>query len=294
MIDAKVHSLFTYPVKSLAGIELSSSTLSSSGLQHDRQWAIFRDDHHPLTQRKNPRMVLIQPKIDASRLTLSAKGFGNISVSDSDFDERGNRQERSDNACFIWRDTCYTQGQLSQEKQKGVSQWLCDVLKEPQNLSLAKVDTHHPRKFIHPERFNVQASYFSDAAPYLIVNQGSLDALNQRCRKQDLTEVDIRHFRPNIVIEGIEAFSEHQFSSMQVKGAECLFRLVDHCQRCAMITVQPDTGEYLPKAHPFKTLAQLNSMPNTPKAPAFGVNACVINPGSNASIRVGQSLNLAQ
>ncbi|MFL0804800.1 MAG: MOSC N-terminal beta barrel domain-containing protein [Agarilytica sp.] len=258
--DVTIDALFIYPVKSMAGISVSAYNATGSGFENDRQWAVFKGDRHPLTQRQNPRMALITPRLVDDGLYLSADDFGEVYVKNPD---------QSEAISFsIWKDLC-----TGYYAEPAVNAWLADVLKEEQPLRLAKVSPQHPRIFHTPERFSLKGSYFSDAAPYLIANLASLAALNASLRNQDVREVDIRHFRANIVIKGIPEFAEHDVSTLSLGNGQASFSLVDHCQRCAMITVDPDLGVFLPKAHPFRQLASLNPIPGQPKAPAFGVNA---------------------
>lgn len=261
MTQVEITQLTIYPVKSLAGVSLQESIATPSGLEHDRQWAIFKADGHPLTQRQNPKMCLIQPRITEKSLYLSAVGFGEIEVPEPS-------AENTAQEFHVWKDAV-----AALPCENTANKWLAEVLGETQPLTLAKVNAKAKRKFHNPTRFDIEGQYFSDAAPYLIANQSSLDEVNQRIQQQEQPLIDMRHFRANIVIRGVPAFAEHQYSELSCHDVG--FRLIDHCQRCIMITVNPDTGEYLPKAHPFKTVASANGMPNKPKAPAFGVNACL-------------------
>ncbi len=283
-----IEALFIYPVKSMAGISINSTKATVSGFDGDRQWGVFKEDHHPLTQRQNPRMVLITPKITDNGLTLSAEGYGGVNV---------DTPEQSETISFsIWKDQC-----CGCYAEPEVNKWLAEVLQEKQPIQLAKVSTQHSRTFHTPERFAIQGSYFSDAAPYLIANQASLAVLNNLLRNQGLREVDLRHFRANIVIKGIPEFSEHYVNTLRLGKHQHSFSLVDPCQRCAMITVDPDQGLFLPKALPFKQLTTLNAMPGKPKAPAFGVNARLNldknkhndNTGKQPILSVGQTLYIA-
>ncbi|NND31830.1 MAG: MOSC domain-containing protein, partial [Saprospiraceae bacterium] len=40
----KISQLFTYPVKSLAGISLNSSNVTEKGLEYDRRWMLVNAD----------------------------------------------------------------------------------------------------------------------------------------------------------------------------------------------------------------------------------------------------------
>lgn len=280
MHEVIVDQLVIYPVKSLVGISLTESPLDALGLAGDRQWAIFKADNHALTQRQNPRMALITPRLTEEGLRLSAKGFGEIEV-------KNPKQDDASISFTLWKDTCY--GNLANDKS---NQWLAEVLQEKNALRLAKIAPKQFREFHEPERFSVQGPYFSDAAPYLVTNTASLEALNQRLTAQSKPHIDMRHFRPNIVISGTPAFSEQNHSILSSTDQTLKLQLIDHCPRCSMITVDPDSGVFLPKAHPFKTLTQLNSMPDNPKVPAFGVNTTLTQNTNGTSLKVGQTLLL--
>lgn len=277
--NANISGLYVYPVKSLRGISLKRATALHSGIEHDRQWAIFTPENSPLTQRKNPLMALVTPAITDTGLVLSAPGMGDIAVE---------APSPSSDAITVkvWKDNC-----IGQSASNYVNEWLSDALKSSTPLRLLKTHAAHQRAFIKPERFGIKGQYFSDAAPYLITNSASLDALNTKLSEQGLDTVDSRHFRANIVLSGLPAFSEHQYQHLSAPSHNVAFDLVDHCQRCVMITVNPDKGEYLPKATPFKTLAQLNPMPDNTKAPAYGVNS-TLSTTQACQLEIGQEVVL--
>ncbi len=275
-----VDQLVVYPVKSLAGISLTESPLDASGLEGDRQWAIFKADNHALTQRQNPRMALITPQLTEEGLRLSAEGFGEIAIENP-------KQDDTSISFTVWKDTCY--GNLADNES---NQWLAEVLQEKGALRLAKIAPKQVREFHEPERFSVQGPYFSDAAPYLVTNTASLEALNQHLTAQSQPHIDMRYFRPNIVISGVTAFSEQNHSTLSSTDKTLQLQLIDYCPRCSMITVDPDRGAFLPKAHPFKALSKLNSMPDNPKVPAFGVNTTLTQNTNGISLKVGQTLLL--
>ncbi|MCK5895880.1 MAG: MOSC N-terminal beta barrel domain-containing protein, partial [Cocleimonas sp.] len=70
-MNITVNALTIYPVKSLAGIALDSSMLDSMGLVYDRRWMLVTPDGNFLSQRKVPKMALIQPRFEQQQLILS-------------------------------------------------------------------------------------------------------------------------------------------------------------------------------------------------------------------------------
>jgi uncharacterized protein YcbX len=48
-------------------------------------------------------------------------------------------------------------------------------------------------------------------------------------------------FRPNLVIEGSEAYAEDSWKRIRIGDVE--FRVVKPCARCILTTIDPQTGE---------------------------------------------------
>lgn len=272
-----IKQLFVYPVKSLAGIAVQQWPLLKTGLKHDRQFMLINEKGVFLSQRTTPQMACIKTAIEDETLTLSHAEYGSVSLplnTDPETCEQVTGR--------VWRDDCECF-----EPSQEVSAWLTQVL----GKSVRLVTLASPRPQSNPERFGEDThTQFADAAPYLIANQSSLDALNKTLIADDKTPVDIRRFRPNIVIESattkeLDAFSEHQYSALTTE--ELTLKLIDHCERCIMTTVDPDTGIKDAAMEPFKTLVTLNPMPNNHRAPAFAVNASLIS--AEGTLAVGDN-----
>ena len=75
-----------------------------------------------------------------------------------------------------------------------------------------------------------------DAAPILLASQASLDDLNSRLK----TPVPMNRFRPNIVIEGCEAFEEDE--RPEFRFPDIILRRVTVCERCIVTTMDQQTG----------------------------------------------------
>lgn len=269
----QIHALNLYPVKALGGIALDTALLSAKGLAipladellYDRQWMLINEAGQMVTQRQVPKLVLLQPVIADGALYLTAAGFAPVRLSGNLTEAQATEATATDAtviASQVWKTA------VAVQELRAVSAWLTQVLPEAR---LKCVSLAAPRPVLL-ERFGPHsATHFADAAPYLIANTASLAALNQALMTEGETPVDERRFRANIWLSGIAAFAEHNLPRVQLPQGE--IRLVDHCQRCSVITVDPERGVFCPNAKPFKTLARLNAMPNQPKAPAFGVNA---------------------
>lgn len=262
--DGHIEALYIYPIKSCAGTLVQSANLSIFGLKDDRQWMLVNDKSVMMTQRLHPRMALIRPELTETGLTLHHPELESIAI----------HLPHQEISCEvkIWNDIANAT-LLPETQNQAISEWLATALKYNGKMTLVKFNAHTLRSPGQPERFGKTAKHFTDAAPLLITNTASINALNQTLKQNKLEQVDMRSFRPNIVISGPEAFSEHTLTSIKLHNSSTVLHLVDHCQRCVMITVNPDTGVKRSNAVPFQTLVALNAMPDNLRAPAFGVNA---------------------
>lgn len=266
----QIEQLTIYPVKSLRGINVDHWPVTSEGLRHDRQWMLVTTQGRFVTQRQLPAMALIDTNIDNGRLHLSAANKGSVSLPLSSI------TAGSAFVATVWSDECEVT-----EASAEASAWLTRILSPGQPLKLVTMSENRRRDQSQPERFGADnRTLFADAAPFLIANQASLGSLNQTLMTSNLAAVDMRRFRPNIVISGPEAFSEHQIKSLQRRGDSLRLILCDHCQRCVITTIDPDSGQKSSDLEPFKTLTKLNPMPDNHRAPAFGVNATLADHGS--------------
>jgi len=273
MTTVRIEQLTIYPVKSLRGIQVDQWPVTAEGLRYDRHWMLVMPNGRFITQRQLPRMSLINTALDGDELVLSVDSHLNIQ---NKGEVRLPLHPDSQGETFtakIWRDDCEVV-----EAAAEASAWLNQVLQPPQPLRLVAMANQHQRVQSQPERFGTEThTRFADAATFLIANTASLDALNRALTEKSLPAVDMRRFRPNIVMSGIDAFAEHSLSELQRQDGLTL-QLRDHCERCIMTTIDPDTGQKSADMEPYHTLAGLNPMPDNPKAAAFAVNATTILP----------------
>ncbi len=89
---------------------------------------------------------------------------------------------------------------------------------------------------------------FSDAYPFLMIGQSSLDDLNSRLDEQ----LPMNRFRPNIVFTGGMPFEEDMMNTFTI--GDVTFHGVKLCDRCIMTTINQDTA--VKNKEPLKTLAR--------------------------------------
>lgn len=240
--------IFVYPVKSLAGIKVSSWQVNEKGLLHDRKWMLIDSNNQFLSQRHVPKMVLIKTQLTDTELILSTSSSGSISLP-------LNPQNGSEIISTIWDDHC-----LSKTVSKAADQWLSDF------LSIECKLVYQPDTVIRPVDPNyAQASdkvNFSDGFPFLITSEASLEALN---KAMGIT-LPMQRFRPNLVVSDCGSYAEDSWREITINNIH--FRLPKACSRCSVPTVDTETAET--NKEPLTTLNRLRKWN---KKVYFGQNA---------------------
>lgn len=276
-----ITDLFIFPVKSLRGIAVKEALLTPTGLQWDRHWMIVKPNGGFITQRQFPQMVLIHTAITKELLVLSKQGMPDISIPL----QANQKQSSQPFTATVWRDECEVV-----DEGEAVSHWLSEAIGTPKPVRLVRMADNRQRPQSKPELLGANTTTeFADAAPYLVCNQNSLRAVNHSLLANKHEAVTIEHFRPNIVINAIDAFAEHKVASLENDHYQ--FKHCYPCQRCVVPTINIETGIRHPQQQPFSLVSDLNSMPDNPKAPAFGENAILIT-GENQKITIGDQLTV--
>jgi uncharacterized protein YcbX len=252
----RITRLFVYPVKSLAGVEVARMPIDARGPVDDRRFVVVDAADRFVTQRDHPKMALLRATLDPGGLTLGTDG-GAVRVP-----LEGDGPERE---VAVWGDRV-----RARDRGDEVAAFLSGFLGLP--VRLMQQRGRRPLR-----RFPEDEVGFADGYPFLLVGQASVDAVNARVRRHD---VDVRRFRPNIVVDGLEAFGEDRLSRLRL--GDVTFRAPKRCPRCAMVDVDPDAGA------PTKgVLATLTTFRREGTDIFFGMNLIHDGPGE---IAVGDRL----
>lgn len=267
----RIQSLYIYPVKSCSGVAVERAVVTERGFEHDREWMIVgADDLRFLTQREEPRLALIETRLDAGALVLTAPGSGSLAI---DASAEGEWIE-----VLCWRDRCAAFDLGAQP-----AQWLSEFLRRP--VRLVRFDRRHRRASDPSWTHEVEAlNKFSDGFPWLVLSQASLDDLNTRLA----VPVPMNRFRPNIVLGDVPAFAEDRIYELDWDGVR--LRLVKPCTRCAITTTDQSTGERH-SDEPLRTLRSYR-FSKKPMGVLFGQNA-ILMAGAGRELRTGQQATAA-
>ncbi len=113
---------------------------------------------------------------------------------------------------------------------------------------------------------------FSDQAPILIISEASLEEVNSRLEN----EVEMTRFRPNIVVSNCNAYEEDTWKEIRIGDTQ--LRIIQSCERCVLITIDPTTLVKHSRAEPLTTLGQYRIGPRG--GIIFGVHAVPITEGT--------------
>jgi MOSC domain-containing protein len=267
---ASIASLHIYPVKSCRGIDVASARMTETGLEWDRRWMMVDGNGKFVTQRTHPLLTIISTAIIDGRLELSATGHPTLIV-DSESDGAAHPVR-------VWGDDC--SGIDTGDEAAG---WLSRVLGD--RLRLVRMDDAVTR--LADPRYagtRPQPVSFADGYPVLLTSVESLAELNQRLP----APIPMNRFRPNVVIEGFEAYAEDAMVAFR-SGAVAL-RGVKHCTRCINTTTDQFDGRRDAGSEPLKTLRTYR-YDKVLRGVAFGQN-CVVAEGVGEMLVAGAPLTI--
>jgi len=231
--NIQLSQISVYPIKSTAGIALSSSWVDELGLSFDRRFVLTDDNGQFITARTEPSLCLIQANLTATGLVLTAPDMPKLII---------NYQQLSDTYqnVVVWDDNINAQQGSNKHHQ-----WFSRYLNRPcQLLHFGESST---RKVPSTSSRTNQLA-FADGYPLLLISQASLNDLNKRCP----TTISMSQFRPNLVVDNCEAFAEDTWSHIRIGEVE--FELRKPCSRCIFTTINPDTAQKHSHQEPITSL----------------------------------------
>jgi len=245
--------LAIYPIKSTAQIQLNKTIMGPFGLHMDRRWMLVDENGVMLTQRKHAKMCLIQSVLSDSGLSVSAGEMPTLFIPAAD--------SSSPVLVTVWQDTCN-----AYDCGKEAAAWFSEFLNTSARLVYFPDNEHRQVDLTYANKGDITA--FSDGFPYLLISQASLDDLNSRLG----SSVEMKRFRPNLVVSGTEAFAEDKWKKIRI--GEITFNIVKPCSRCVIPSIDPETANKT--AEPVKTLASYRMRENKI---FFGQNVIAENMG---------------
>jgi uncharacterized protein YcbX len=224
--------------------------LTPQGFLFDRQWRITYGDANEsgefdtLTQRDCPRMALIQTEMRGRDVVLSLPG-----------DEEPLAVPLLHK--FLGENKIVQLSDVHHGFDEGdyVANWLTARLGV--SCRLVRVLPSYPSFKLGLTEKQSKADQLFTGFPVLIISSASLADLNSRLR----APVNMNRFRPNMTIEGGEAFQEENWKRIRI--GNMILRAQDRCGRCSLIQVDQELGVMASK-EPLKVLNKYRRFDNEP------------------------------
>lgn len=261
----RVDSLFIYPVKGCRAVPVAEAPLQKTGLRHDREFMIVDERGMFLTQRELPILARLAASVGEAALSLAGDDGRVVEVP---YDVDGPRVEVE-----IWGDKvdaidCGAAAAGLLTNFVGTTARLVRM----HEAFVRQVDLDHAER-------GDQVG-FADGFPLLVTTVASIAA----ARDAIGPEVDVRRFRPNIVVGGAQAFAEDDWATLAI--GDTTVDLVKPCARCRVLDVDPDTGK-----GGGRVLAGLAAMRTIDRRVLFGQNAI---PRTLGAIAVGDPVRVVR
>ncbi|MFZ6692788.1 MOSC domain-containing protein [Undibacterium sp. SXout20W] len=277
-----ISELTIYPIKSCAGIAVSQATVTEAGLRfngvHDREWMLVDLQGQFISQREFPLMARVQCTITNQHLQVDFDGMTSLLLAIN------NSATPLNNIPVVIWDFALN----ADDAGDVAAAWFSQVLGTACRLVRFSA---HVQRFANTEwtGATLAPTRFSDGYPLLLISEASLEDLNQKAVNQGRSAVPMNRFRPNIVIDGIDAFEEDYAASFDVSNRLQL-RPVKPCPRCPMPAVDQKTG--IVGANPVDILQPYRANPIVDGEITFGMNV-IVDSGAGATIAIGDEVQIS-
>jgi MOSC domain-containing protein len=274
----KLREIRIYPVKSLAGVAVDAAEVEPWGLRHDRRWLLLDPDGTVLTARRHHAMLALEaiPHGDGTIVLRGANGSTLRVPPPRDGQMLPTSLSRLESVRVAGADA---------------DEWLSSRLGRPVRLGWLDDPRRRTVSAAHGGRTG-DVLNLADAGPLLLTTQASLLQLDEwafadaAARGEPASPpLAMTRFRPNVVVEGSDIpFAEDEWETIRIGTVD--FRLLEHCDRCVLTTIDPDTRR--PGKEPLRTLARHR---RRDRKVWLGIR---IVPTSTGQIHTGDAITVAQ
>lgn len=232
----RLTAITIHPIKSCGGVPLERARVELPGLALDRRFMLVDAQNEFVSQRSVPALARVRVSLDGDELVVAAAGASELRLASGAAPGAAERVR-------VWG------SETVGVEVPHASAWFSELLSDAVRLVRMPDEALRP---VDPDygKPGDRVSY-ADGFPLLLVSEASLAALNERLD----APVEMRRFRPNLVISGVGPHAEDTFECFRI--GDVGFRAVKPCSRCVMVTHDPDTGEA--GREPLATLARHRS-----------------------------------
>lgn len=238
----RVTQLRIYPVKSLGGTDVDSAPVEPWGLAGDRRWALVDPTGEKVTAREEHALL---------RLWAEAVDEETIRIHD------GGESILVDVPLGLPPvPVSHSRQGFAPPADQDVSEWISERVGRPLRL-VWQEDPRVRRMSGAHGGLDGDTLSLADAGPLLLTSEVSLARLQEWVDAgtgpdAGAEPLGMLRFRPNVVIDGEEAFAEDTWPTVRL--GDVVYRTAEVCDRCVMSTIDPVT--LAAGAEPIRTLSQ--------------------------------------
>jgi hypothetical protein len=232
----KVDQLWRYPVKSMMGEQVPTGAVGALGLVGDRGWAVRDEERGGIRGAKKiaELMQLSASYVDEpdGDVEITLPDGSSVASTDADRDERLSRA--LDHPVTLWPRRPpsdldhYRRGPADHD----------DIVDELRAIFGREPDEPLPDLSAFPPEileYESPPGTYVDAYPLMVMSTSALRSLEQALPD---SAVDVRRFRPNVVIDtgGRTGHPELEWAGMRARIGSATIELTTPCPRCVMVT----------------------------------------------------------
>ncbi len=272
----------------------------------DRQWMwVTYPNYEFLTIRQNAKMTLIRPSYDAKTDMLTVTAPAPDSIDEKlEFSVPAHPSEEwlekntDEHDATIWKQPVSSRvysAEMTAPFNAFFDKEVRLVYKPPYSKSPRALHSNGAEKFLGRKG----STCFPDMMPILVGNESSIDELNGRIKAAEGFNIDIRRFRPNVIVKGQASapWDEDRWKTIKItakpgdSAKPLTLDITQRCARCHVPNVDPDTAEEH-KRQPWDTMMKYRRIDEGIKfKPCFGM-LCV--PRQTGELKVGMKLEVTQ
>lgn len=283
-----------YGLRTTDGLQDRSFML---GIKNKRAKGPEDPEYTRFSQREEPKLALVTPEWDGSRLIYDAPGMDDLRIS------RDELAPRSDTPMLVEVIpgenilAVPENGPITARIRQFLSQFRTDI----DDIQVFLRSTEHERNVVARHSMGESAeTFFSDGGQNLLASRNSLSFVNNqmytRQRKKDVPlegKISMQAIRPNMEIVNWPQNIEDVIAAVriQTERGDVRMRFGDLCIRCSVTMVNNQTGERRKDGEPIDTfLASRPRRLDDEKKPTFAVNTVFPKDEWGKTISVGDKV----
>lgn len=301
----QVTELMIFPLKSAGVLRVESAELDNYGFKYDRMYMMAFPDpkdgsYKLLTQREEPRLVLITPEIDHDngKLILTYTPNNARLSLPLNFDAAKLKHgEPESHPTLIWSQT--PDSYDLQHEFPEIRQFFQQIFADNSHLAAnGTIVAPKQRRAVlrgSPDESVLQRlpqTNFQDYFPGNLNTTASIADLDKRVRENTNGAIGVTslNFRANVIISNDKPYDEDDWKLIRIGST--LWYVVMRDVRCQVTAVNTDTGEFNPNREPYKTMQSYRRIdPGAKYYPCFGMNMIHNRLGT---IRVGDPVEVCE